>query len=247
MKNTKKNYKLQYWDRPDFVPNKVMSLPGEEWRDIKGCWRYKVSNLGRIMRREYEYHTPRFNAFAGKEIILGNFYQEMIIQQFASKDGKYKTVTLKKDDKTATTFLVHRIVAEAFLPNPNKLPQVHHIDGNGYNNRADNLMWVTTQENMREPIRRKRLSDQLKNRKLSEEHKSRISKSRRENPTYRKSVLFGNIRFETTTQAAQFFECSSTTIKNWIVGKTQMPQKYKDIGLCYDVQNQSPNKVDHLS
>lgn len=43
--------------------------------------------------------------------------------------------------------LVHRLVASAFLPNPNNLPEVDHIDRNKTNNRIDNLRWVTTQEN----------------------------------------------------------------------------------------------------
>lgn len=45
---------------------------------------------------------------------------------------------------------VHRLVAEAFLPNPDNLPCVHHIDGNRLNNRLDNLKWVSEQENVKQ-------------------------------------------------------------------------------------------------
>lgn len=45
---------------------------------------------------------------------------------------------------------VHRLVAEAFLPNPNNLPCVHHIDGDRLNNRLDNLKWVSEQENVKQ-------------------------------------------------------------------------------------------------
>ena len=45
---------------------------------------------------------------------------------------------------------IHRLVAEAFLPNPDNLPCVHHIDGNRLNNRLDNLKWVSEQENVKQ-------------------------------------------------------------------------------------------------
>jgi hypothetical protein len=53
-----------------------------------------------------------------------------------SKDGKYENV------------YIHRLVAKAFIPNPDNLPEVNHKDENKKNNRADNLEWVTTQENI---------------------------------------------------------------------------------------------------
>ena len=43
--------------------------------------------------------------------------------------------------------LVHRMVAKAFIPNPNQLPEVNHIDGNKHNNAASNLEWVTSRQN----------------------------------------------------------------------------------------------------
>lgn len=60
----------------------------------------------------------------------------------------YLSVSLYKDGKYFK-MLVHRAVAQAFIPNPNRLPQVNHIDGNKTNNNVNNLEWCTAQENIR--------------------------------------------------------------------------------------------------
>lgn len=58
----------------------------------------------------------------------------------------YLLVDMRKDGKRYMR-LVHRLVAEAFIPNPNNLPQVNHKDGNKSNNQVDNLEWCTCSEN----------------------------------------------------------------------------------------------------
>lgn len=60
--------------------------------------------------------------------------------------GKYYAVRMPAGCKSKKQF-VHRLVALAFVPNPYNKPQVNHIDGNKWNNRADNLEWVTNKEN----------------------------------------------------------------------------------------------------
>lgn len=67
------------------------------------------------------------------------------IRKFDITAGYYD-VTLCKEGKTRT-FLVHRLVAEAFIPNPENKEMVNHKDGNKQNNNADNLEWVTRAEN----------------------------------------------------------------------------------------------------
>lgn len=58
----------------------------------------------------------------------------------------YEMVMLYKDNKPKK-FLVHRLMAQTFIPNPNDLPEVNHIDGNRLNNRPENLEWVTSKQN----------------------------------------------------------------------------------------------------
>lgn len=97
----------------------------EVWRDIKGYeGLYQVSNLGRIM----SFHRD----------------SERIMRQ-SLKDG-YLTIMLRKENKPKR-YLVHRLVALSFIPNPENKPQVNHLDEDKSNNRVDNLNWMTSKEN----------------------------------------------------------------------------------------------------
>lgn len=101
----------------------------EKWNDIAGYeGRYQVSNYGRVKSIDYR-HT-------GKDGYLSP----------ARQAGGYLRVTLQVN-RIKRTYLVHRLVAAAFIPNPSFLPQVNHKDMNPANNRVENLEWCTQSYN----------------------------------------------------------------------------------------------------
>lgn len=65
--------------------------------------------------------------------------------------GGYKAVMLWKDGKPYQRWLVHRLVATVFIPNPDNKPYVDHINGNKLDNRVENLRWATQKENCNNP------------------------------------------------------------------------------------------------
>lgn len=101
----------------------------EEWRNIEGYTDYMVSNLGRIKSLNYN-HT-------GNEIILKSRKNKYgYLQIGLCKDGKQKN------------YKIHRLVAQAFIPNPENKKEVDHINTIRDDNRVENLRWSTRAENI---------------------------------------------------------------------------------------------------
>lgn len=100
-------------------------MQNEIWKDIPGFPEYQISNLGRVMSFKNQYgHGPR--------IIYGETTRSGYIQ-----------VSMNKERRK-----VHRLVALAFIPNPQGLPQINHKNEIKTDNRAENLEWCTAKYNV---------------------------------------------------------------------------------------------------
>lgn len=119
-------------------------LEGEEWRDVVGYeGLYKVSSFGRVLSLEKIVKRRKVGSFRKKPQLLS-----LITMTIG-----YHSVNLVKNGKVNVVY-VHRLVAMAFLQNPNNYPQVDHLDTNRTNNHVSNLRWCTNSQNMLNPFTR---------------------------------------------------------------------------------------------
>lgn len=101
----------------------------EEWRDIKGYeGLYQVSNYGRI--KSLNYHRRNV---------------EKILTPIKHSNGYYYINLFK--NKKGKIYRMHRLVAIAFIPNPNNYQLINHKDENKANNNVENLEWCTSKYN----------------------------------------------------------------------------------------------------
>lgn len=118
-------------------------LANEEWRDIVGYeGKYQVSSLGRVKSLERITHNNKSSNTSWKTRRV----KERILRHGDNPNG-YEFVQLSKDGRLHI-FYIHRLVANAFIPNPENLPIINHKDQTPKNNKASNLEWCTQKYNV---------------------------------------------------------------------------------------------------
>jgi len=125
----------------------------EVWKDIINFeTRYQVSSCGRV--RSFDFVDSWGRKKRGK-----------FLSPTLDRRGYPRIKFRWRNKKLELTIRIHRLVALHFIPNPNNLPQVDHIDGNKQNNNVENLEWVTNAENSKRAAKLK-----LRTYKESSEH-----------------------------------------------------------------------------
>ena len=142
----------------------------EIWKDIEGYeGLYQVSNKGRVKS------LSRLVVRVGKPNYIT---KEKILKCSELKGTGYPAVKLGSNNNFKS-MLVHRLVAQAFIPNPDNLPCVNHKDETRNNNDVRNLEWCTQKYNCNYGTARQRNSLHNKGKKLSQETKDKMSASRK--------------------------------------------------------------------
>lgn len=141
----------------------------ELWKPVKGYEGYfEISNLGRVKS------VSRVVLKSGKDFNI----KECIKRIYNNAQG-YPCVTLCKDGRSRHK-LLHRLIAEAFIPNPDNKPCVDHINTIRYDCRIENLRWVTQKENANNPLSLQHCKDNTYTKDVSQ----RSNMTRKKNQKY---------------------------------------------------------------
>ena len=134
-----------------------ISEEGEIWKPVVGYEDlYVVSNFGRVAKKSHYKTWNNHGTMSTREYPAHLLIPTKIKPRKIKDYGCYLTVKLGPK-KNRSLQQVHRLVAGAFIPNPNNYPHIDHIDGNKENNHVSNLRYCTPKMNMNNPITKERI------------------------------------------------------------------------------------------
>ena len=206
----------------------------EIWKDIEGYeGEYQISNSGNVksLARLINYQWGKRKC------------EERMLKPYLTSYG-YLTVKLSNKN-----FMVHRLVAAAFIDNPNNLPQVNHKDGNKTNNKVENLEWITSRDNVvhayNMKLRKKIILDKetlvddyvnkmLSTKVIAEKNKCSIG-------TVRKNLEMYGVHIRDNSESKQKFFISKEFLKNELKNKSQS-QIAREIGCSLETVRVYRNK-----
>lgn len=185
----------------------------EIWKDVKGLEEfYQISNYGQLKSKD---RTVRN--------ISGYFTKKGKILKPQPNSNGYLRFDFRGKESEAKRLFIHRVVAEAFIPNPGNKPQVNHIDFDYTNNRSSNLEWVTASENSFHSVKAGRFDELFaKTTKIFSEHRKLKHK-----PVIGINRETGHIlKFPTINSAGRHFGGAAGDICNCCQRKRQQARGY---------------------
>ena len=183
---------------------KMKDLKTEIWKPVKGYeGLYEVSNLGNV--RSVDRHLMWGNQYC--------LFKGKPKKSFPNSMGYLRTGLYKNGQ--GKHYFIHRLVAEAFIPNPNNLPCIDHIDRNYLNNSVDNLRWCTQKENCNNPLTREYANIKNRSKEVNEKRLATRRKNQSwccEIPVYYVDEDGSKISFKSISEAERKIGCSRSTI-----------------------------------
>ena len=167
----------------------------EKWLEINGYEDYKISNYGNVISLKFK--KIKFLALV------------------PTSTTKYFFVKLTKNH-IEKTFAVHRLVAQTFIDNPLNKSEVNHIDGNKFNNKVENLEWVTKSENQLHAYRT-HLKDHEKVKKASIANFKIASEFNKQKVLISKNDI--QLRFNSQKEANEYIGCNKCGVYSVLKGQ----------------------------
>lgn len=194
------------------------NLLSEVWRPVKGYeGLYEVSNLGNL--RSLDRHLMNGNRYC----LLKGKPKKV----FHDSNGYLRTTLYKNSQEKK--YSVHRLVAEAFIPNPSNLPCIDHINTVKDDNKVENLRWCTAAGNMANPISRKKHLEGLR-RSISERtEKANATKAAKYPYDYIMGVGRNGepLYFRSVKEAAEYLNVPISSLRHIMKGESPVRDDFK--------------------